>query len=232
MRESIRAYLPSPKFQKIAGILLIVLLVGLLVSQIPKIIKTKEEVKPIPYATLGVGELVEDDADADGLKDWEEPLWGLDPENPDTDGNGVTDGEEILRIRNSIDTSTTLAGEEDVPLTQTGTFSQELFSLISALQENGELTDQSRASIEAEIVAFIQNGPEGTVYYKTDIKTVADTSANALVYIKAVDSAFAKYPIKAEDFVLFDTVITTPNTTTVNSGLKACLLYTSPSPRD
>lgn len=35
------------------------------------------------------------DSDGDGLKDWEEELWGTDAQNPDTDGDGATDGEEI-----------------------------------------------------------------------------------------------------------------------------------------
>ena len=35
------------------------------------------------------------DSDSDGLKDWEEELWGTDPQNPDTDSDGTTDGEEI-----------------------------------------------------------------------------------------------------------------------------------------
>lgn len=35
------------------------------------------------------------DSDKDGLKDWEEKLWGTDPFNPDTDGDGTADGQEI-----------------------------------------------------------------------------------------------------------------------------------------
>ncbi|MFY9462646.1 MAG: hypothetical protein WAP52_00475, partial [Candidatus Sungiibacteriota bacterium] len=35
------------------------------------------------------------DSDADGLKDWEEILYHADPHNPDTDGDGAPDGEEV-----------------------------------------------------------------------------------------------------------------------------------------
>jgi hypothetical protein len=35
------------------------------------------------------------DSDSDGLKDWEEILWGFDINNPDTDGDGILDGKEI-----------------------------------------------------------------------------------------------------------------------------------------
>lgn len=37
----------------------------------------------------------ESDRDADGLMDWEEALWRTDADNPDTDGDGTPDGEEV-----------------------------------------------------------------------------------------------------------------------------------------
>lgn len=40
------------------------------------------------------------DSDNDGLPDWEERLYGADPLNPDTDGDGTTDGKEIAEERN------------------------------------------------------------------------------------------------------------------------------------
>ncbi len=41
------------------------------------------------------------DSDADGLKDWEETLWGTDPKNPDTDGDGIDDTTAV-EIRRGI----------------------------------------------------------------------------------------------------------------------------------
>lgn len=43
-----------------------------------------------------------DDKDKDGLKDWEETLWGTDPEDPDTDGDGTKDGAEVESSRNPL----------------------------------------------------------------------------------------------------------------------------------
>lgn len=36
------------------------------------------------------------DSDNDGLKDWEEKVYGADPKNPDTDSDGYLDGEEVM----------------------------------------------------------------------------------------------------------------------------------------
>jgi hypothetical protein len=35
------------------------------------------------------------DTDHDGLRNWEETIWKTDPNNPDTDGDGTPDGEEV-----------------------------------------------------------------------------------------------------------------------------------------
>ena len=42
------------------------------------------------------------DSDRDGLRDWEESLWGTDPNNPDTDGDGTEDGIEVNKGRNPL----------------------------------------------------------------------------------------------------------------------------------
>lgn len=42
------------------------------------------------------------DSDGDGLKDWEEGLWGTDPHNKDTDGDGTSDGDEVAQNRNPL----------------------------------------------------------------------------------------------------------------------------------
>jgi len=39
------------------------------------------------------------DSDNDGLEDWEEQLFGTDPHNPDSDGNGLLDGEEFASVK-------------------------------------------------------------------------------------------------------------------------------------
>lgn len=219
MNTQFSKYLPSKNFQKAIFAIVLALVILFLVSKIPDIIK-KQETKKEPFAVLEVGELVEQDADGDGLRDWEESLWGMDPENSDTNGDGVSDGVEVLNIKNSINGSDSSVAGSAEELTQTEAFSQQLFSLVSALQENGEITDQSEASIIAEVSAFIQSRPEGTVYYKTDLKIVSDTSANAITYIQAVNNAFAKYPIKVEDFALLEGVVITPNTKSVNLEIK------------
>lgn len=42
------------------------------------------------------------DSDGDGLKDWEEQIYGTNPHNPDTDGDGTNDGDEIALGRDPL----------------------------------------------------------------------------------------------------------------------------------
>jgi hypothetical protein len=46
------------------------------------------------------------DSDNDGLKDWEETLWGTDPHKADTDGDGTPDGQEVKDGRNPLKANT------------------------------------------------------------------------------------------------------------------------------
>ena len=56
--------------------------------------------KPASFAIIGVNSTplpkLEEDIDRDGLTNNEESYWNTDFENPDTDGDGFLDGEEIV----------------------------------------------------------------------------------------------------------------------------------------
>lgn len=47
-------------------------------------------------------EKLNQDADKDGLRDWEETIFQADPNNPDTDGDGTADGEEVNQGRDPL----------------------------------------------------------------------------------------------------------------------------------
>ena len=52
------------------------------------------------FAGLSIGEKsAKDDADNDGLASWEEALLGTDPKNPDSNHNGILDGEEFASVK-------------------------------------------------------------------------------------------------------------------------------------
>ena len=50
----------------------------------------------------GIAALTSVDDDADGLTNTQEAWWGTDPMNPDSDGDGVTDGDEVAALKDWI----------------------------------------------------------------------------------------------------------------------------------
>jgi len=115
--------------------------------------------------------LKDTDADNDGLRDWEENLWGTDPHNADTDGDGTSDGEEVDRDRNPVkagpndDLSSRIVDENSSSeeLTATDAFSREFFTDYLVLRKSGNLDSTSAqnlllaGTLEKEKVTFTED---------------------------------------------------------------------------
>ena len=141
----------------------------------------KREKKQTVYGALTTEQIdrakavLEHDADEDNLKDWEEELWTTDPKNPDTDGDGTLDGEEIRLERNplvantakeggipndlldseTLKTKTTLGKAE---WTETDKLSREFFGKYLALKQSGiPFTEEEARRLLDEVVS---NYPE------------------------------------------------------------------------
>lgn len=91
----------------------------------------------------------EEDRDADGLADWEETLWGTDPENADSDGDGTLDGEEVQTNRNPMQagpndaytqTNTAHAASSQEGLTATDRFAREFFTEYLRMRQDNTLS--------------------------------------------------------------------------------------------
>lgn len=92
-------YFPSKKVF-IVGVLAIGLLAWSVVYQ-----NTSQQNSAItnnPLRTVAQAESAFPDSDSDGLYDWEEALYETDPKNRDSDGNGVSDGEQYESINKPL----------------------------------------------------------------------------------------------------------------------------------
>ncbi len=98
--------------------------------------------------------IFEKDTDGDGLKDWEEALYGMDVNNPDTLGNGLGDAEEIKKMKledienDAFDNATSSAPNA------TDRFSRELFTkYIEAKQAGNDITPELSEAIANEVLS-------------------------------------------------------------------------------
>lgn len=97
------------------------------------------------------------DSDGDSLYDWEEVLWGTDPQNKDSDGDGTNDGEEVENKRDPskagpgdslavrVDSSlyeNVSAETQSENLTATDRLSRALFANFFSRGQGGEVSDE------------------------------------------------------------------------------------------
>ncbi|MFA6536405.1 MAG: hypothetical protein WC250_00560 [Candidatus Paceibacterota bacterium] len=137
--------------------------------------------------------VTEKDSDRDGLKDWEESLWGTDPMNPDTDGDGTNDSDEVKAGRNpliqgpndilqksdDITQVTNISANEE--LSQTDKFSRELFARYLAFKQGSETLDpKSQEIIINSMLAENQTTISAKVHSSAELKVSQDNSAAAL----------------------------------------------------
>jgi len=143
------------------------------------------------------------DTDQDGLKDWEEALWKTNPKNPDTDGDGTGDGNEVRAGRNPL-----VKGPKDVLATAaapkitgadnrttTQKIAEDIFGNYLTLKQSGVTLDsqQSGAIVNAALKG-VSTYSAAKKYILTDIHISRDESPAALrTYGNALGDIINKY---------------------------------------
>jgi hypothetical protein len=119
------------------------------------------------------------DSDTDGLPDWQEELYGSDPQKADTDGDGTNDGDEIKLERNPI-----VPGPKDPLLTRA-----DFINMQVGTSTPGTITD--KASIEL-FSKYLILKKEGTLKPEDEAKLVDDISKQVTANASLKD----KYSLK------------------------------------
>lgn len=180
-------YLPSKRI----WILIVVILVGAvslaLYQNQSAVTSLFGSTTSTPEEIRSVGE----DSDNDGLPDWREKLWDTDPNDPDTDGDGTKDGDEVAQNRdplddsendylgNTIPTSTSSSPTTNITAEMNAEIAPRVL-ILAAAQENGE--DISEEDID-RITTAMADDVELNIekYKKDDINTFKNPSDDELV---------------------------------------------------
>jgi len=147
------------------------------------------------------------DSDGDGVPDWEEILWGLDPNSKDTGGIGVLDSKKILELKASSKDS---VGIKPVGVPPEEPFGDELgkslLTSLVTLQRSGELTEENLLKLQNnvgyELFKSLREYNEKNLYNTEDLMRVENSEKNIINYIKTVNDLHKKHAAKAEDFDL------------------------------
>ncbi len=143
-----------------------------------------------------VNKEVDVDSDGDGVKDWEEALFGTDPNKKDTDGDGILDNEEsqdqfVFKEKESIDS------QKPQNNSLTSDIAQTFFTnYLTQKKSNPDLTAE-------QILAIAENSTKdialsyGKQFEVTDIKISKNQTKSQ--YEKEIDTAFFGASIKKQD---------------------------------
>ena len=148
------------------------------------------------------GQLVEKDSDGDGLKDWEEALWGTDANNQDTDSDGTSDGEEMRLGRNPkvkgpndnlSDEEKKAAPGTGEEISKTDAFGRGFFASVMTLKDSGQLTPENMQKLSDSIVENFTT-EDVKSFSINDLKVSNDNSPAALKkYGNELGTVFEEY---------------------------------------
>ncbi len=185
--EKIKNNLPSKKFVMVigicAGLVTIVLVIGSLFGSHSIFTKNKGN---LVEADGTIKDLLTQDSNGNGISDWEESLWGVDPKGDGPTNKKIVDEKKAQANITPIDPS--------VPISQTDKFSQALLSTILALNQSGELNAVSLAKISESISKDIdlkQANP--TPYSLNDLALVPSTEKTRASYKKSMEDLLELY---------------------------------------
>ncbi len=210
-------FLLGKKLRLVIFGLLVIAVLGFLVSQPNRshyegkgILSVEDLSKRAQTTTFN--QITKRDSDKDGLKDWEEGLWGTDLNNPDTDGDGTSDGDEVDVGRNpklagpgdKLDDSIVSAKKENTfdeynELTTTEKFARDFFgNYLSKRTSDAPLSDEEKSDL---IYSVEQNISYSTIQVKqytvSDLLILEDISETALKnYGNMFGEIIIKYPFK------------------------------------
>ena len=130
-------------------------------SGAPRIISTVYEMpKDIP----------EEDADGDGVPNWQEILLGTNPNNPDSDGDGISDISLLAMASTSATSSSSQYGIADE-------LAQVLFSGYLTLKNQGAYSPERGEALATSIAEGVRPSVAFKALTQADIKTSAGISS-------------------------------------------------------
>lgn len=152
------------------------------------------------------------DSDGDGLKDWEEILFGTDPQNPDTDGDGILDGQDNNDGRTK--TSGGIDRSKVEALSNTEKLAFKLFEGYIDLKQRRYLGTNIEENFVAGLVSDNIPSIVSTIYDTNDIaisKSIGEVKVQE--YLKSLNDAFLPlFKIQEDELITFARIIDSGDT--------------------
>lgn len=189
--NNLKKYLPSKKFISILLIIVIFIALFFGIKEIFSFLKNRKINKGEgEQITMTVGGLIQKDSNENGIADWEEYLWGLDPKK-----NGDKNREFITNKKKSLEQSGLISIDDDSKqISDNELLSREFFATIISLQQTGEINQESIDSVAQAVGQRVEATPIPDIYTKIDMNIVQNESlATKEKYHNDLSNLITKY---------------------------------------
>jgi|GEM_PF-669366 len=198
INEKYKKYLPSKKFTYLVfafiGFGILIFLISTLLFGKNHFF-SKENQNKLATQKLTINELLQKDSDGDGVMDWEEGLWGTNPNNTKT-FNDMPDAEYVKSKREALKTPGG-NGSDNNSLTETDKFAQQFFASIAALKQNGQIDANTINNVSASLRQNIVNPTIIDKYSNQNAKISGnDNAENQKTYYLTIENLFTTYSKK------------------------------------
>lgn len=204
---------PSKQFLIRGGIAIGVLAIVLIVqtSWFRALFSSDTDESRVTVDNTTVGDILNQDTNGNGIPDWEEKLWGLDPTVLYT--HGISNRQIIEDKKASLGVS----GTATTPTNETDRLSRELYTLAIALGQSDAVDSATLQEIAANFGSSIDTNLVTNKYSSKDIQTIQTTSQSLTTYSTQVKNILSRYSKGDDDIAIIVQAIETEDT----SGLEA-----------
>lgn len=141
---------------------------------------------------LSTGGNIQKDSNGNGIPDWEESLWGLDPgKNGNENKTIIENKKSALRRVNDFKNESL-----DKNISEDEATSREFFAALMSLEQSGNLDDNALQTVVETMGEKVIASPINDIYKEKDLVIKDATPENLNTYYKSLNAVLLKYQDK------------------------------------
>lgn len=169
-----KSYLPSKQFRARLLLVIILVIIVLIITKVTPAIKNRLS-KSSTEQNLLVKDMVAQDSNSNGIADWEEALWGLDPK-----GDGIANKQFIFAKKQRLSDGSNINDGEITDDNEK--LAREFFALLVSLKQNGNLDEDAIVSLSNLVGQKVVTEQIPDIYTKDMLETTVTTPSKIKAY--------------------------------------------------
>ncbi|HWC57691.1 MAG TPA: hypothetical protein VG621_01925 [Candidatus Paceibacterota bacterium] len=168
---------------------------------------------------MSVGDIVNKDSNGNGIPDWQERLWGLDPTVVYT--NGVPNKQIIEDKQKALG----ISSDDTQNLSETDSISRQLFAITTALGQSDTIDATTLQQVAGSLGSSINLPQVADRYFLKEIKTVSTTTRSLKTYYANMSKIVSKYNTDTADIGTVIDALQTGDTSGIPALAQSATLY-------